>query len=165
MDKDEALDSIVHHGERAAKMRKEAEAAEQEAVKAEEQRKLQQAERDHNIRHAQADELEARMGLIREDESREMLLERIRKMREDVPAEPVYQGGYHSPEQQAQLAAEQKAGREAVAREEERMRRAQEARDLAAADEAVTVSVHHPNPSQDEQFPASKATLGKVKQK
>ena len=95
-----------------------------------------------------------------------MLLERIRKMRE-VPAEPVYQGGYHSPEQKAALEAEQKAGREAVAKAEAAMARAQEARakaeDEQRANEATTVPVHHPNPSQDEQYPAVKSTLGPKK--
>ena len=68
MDKDEALDSIVHHQERAAKMRAEAEAAAQKALQAEEQRKLQQTERDRGIRHAQADELEARIDIMQENE-------------------------------------------------------------------------------------------------
>ena len=162
MNKDEALDSITHHEERAAKMRAEAEAAARKAMAAEEDRRVQQTERNRVERHAQADELETRVGIIREGETREMLLDRIRKLREDVPAEPVYEY-YSSPEQLAQLEREQKAGREAVAAAEAREAQYREARLKAEAEEqaskAVMVPVHHPNPGQNEIFPTVKSTL------
>jgi hypothetical protein len=168
-DKDKVLDSIVHHEERAARMRAASEEIAQLAAKAEIQRQAQQAQRELTARHARADELEAKAGLIHENETREMLLDRIRKLREEKPAEIVHVG-YRSPEQQATFEAEQKAGREAVARAEaeiERIRDYWRQQTETAAKQASgptpwTVSpVHHPNPSQDEQYPAVKATLGK----
>ena len=164
MNKDEILDSITHHEERATKMRAAAEEAAQKAMQAEEQRKHKEAERNRVERHAQAEEMETRVGIVREGETRDMLLERIRKLREDVPAEPVIEY-YRSPEQIAQLELEQKNGREAVARAEAQEAKFREARLKSEAEErakqAVMVPVHHPNPGMDVEFPTIKPTLGR----
>jgi len=98
--------------------------------------------------------------LIPPGTTRDQLLERIRQMREEMVE--VVHNYYISPEQQAQLGREQAAGRAAVAAEEARQQQAAQARALAVADkQGVMEQVHHPNPSQEEQYPAIKATLGK----
>lgn len=166
-DKDKVFDSITHLEERSAKIRTASQEAAHTAAHAEEDRVAQQAYRERASRLARADELEVQAGLIKENESREQLLDRIRKMREEKPPEIVHVP-YRSPEQQKQFEAEQQAGRDAVARAEANAEYYRALREKIAEEErlstAVMVPVHHPNPSQDEMFPAIKATLG-VKKK
>lgn len=155
------MDSIIHHEERAAKLRAEAKEQAEQAEQVAQQHNAFQAERERVARNADADALEARVGLIRENETREMLMDRIRKMRElDKKPEPV-QELYCPPTIRAQIELEQQAGREAVARAEVEQERMRQAREAEPSGQAFTVPVHHPNPSQDEQYPAVKATLGK----
>jgi hypothetical protein len=100
MAKEPKTDSVVHHEDRHAKIKTESAAA---------------AER-------QAEDQEiARSGVaVRVDETREDLLNRIRKMREEAAnPPPMDQGGYMSDGQKQQLSAEQEAGRAAVAKAEQ----------------------------------------------
>lgn len=165
-DEDRVLDSITHLEERSNKIRTASQEAAHAAAHAEENRVSQQEQRERSARLTRADELEVHAGLIKENETREMLLDRIRKMREEKPAEIVHVG-YRSPDQQKAFEAEQKAGREAVARAEAEAERFREARLSAeAADRARQgdmVPVHHPNPDMDAQFPTINATLGPKK--
>lgn len=166
-DKDRILDSITHLGQRAEKMRTASQEAAHAAAHAEENRIAQAEYRDRAARLARADELETQIvSIVSEKETRDMLLDRIRKMREEKPPEIVHET-YRSPAQQEQFELEQKAGREAVARltaEAERYKALQaKADEEERAKSAVMVPVHHPNPDMDEQFPAIKATLGPKK--
>jgi hypothetical protein len=158
MDKD-TTDSLAHHAERSAQMREESKDAARLHVQAEAQRALQRAVQREQSIDAQEKQVN---DLIPPGTTRDQLLDRIRQMREEKVE--IAHDYYISPEQQAQLDLEQKVGREMVAREEARQQQAAQARALtvAAADQqGEMVPVHHPNPGQQEQYPAIKATLGK----
>jgi predicted metal-dependent phosphotriesterase family hydrolase len=96
MVKENKTDSVAHHEERHAKMKAESE--------------------DVAQRQSEDQEIASSGVLVHVDETREQLLDRIRKMREIAhpsPAEiPLSEG------QQKQLDAEQEAGRQAVAKAE-----------------------------------------------
>ena len=143
-----------------AQMREESKNTALQAAYAEAERKLQAAtQREQSI---QAEEKNV-TDLIPPGTTRDQLLERIREMR-NAKVEVAYDY-YISPEQQAQLDLEQATGRAAVARAEAEAKKISDARMLAVAIENARqgdmTPVHHPNPSQDEQYPAVKATLGK----
>src|SRR5207344_995820 len=74
-------DSIEHHEERHAKMREEAAVQQAQADADEKQRELNQAARELMIREAENQELTQQVGLVKESDTREMLLERIRQQR------------------------------------------------------------------------------------
>lgn len=157
---DDSKDSLTHHADRSAQMREEYKEHVRQRALADAQSELQRAEQRKQSIDAQEQQVN---DLIPPGITRDQLLERIQQMREEkTPDTYEY---YISPEMQAQLDLEQAEGRRMVAAEEERQRRAAEVRALsvAAADrQGVMVGVHHPNPSQDEQYPAVKATLGKT---
>jgi hypothetical protein len=144
----------------SAQMRAEAKETALTQQQAELQREFQSAvERERSIQ-----EQEKRVtDIIPPGITRDQLLERIREMR-NVKVE-VAHDYYISPEQQAQLDLEQATGRAAVAKAEAEAKKISDARMLAVAVEnarqADMTPVHHPNPSQDEQYPAIKSTLGK----
>jgi hypothetical protein len=115
------LDSVRHHEERREKLRTESE----------ERTKAEQASAAHV---AENKEIASFSGIIKEGETREMLLDRIRKMRE-VPPEPEREY-YVSPGQLKQLSEEQEAGRAAVAKAQAEMERYLAARDKVEAEEA-----------------------------
>ena len=97
--KENKTDSVAHHEDRHAKMKAESE--------------------DVATRQAEDQEI-ARSGvLVHADETREQLLERIRKMREI--AQPMPTEVPRSEGQQKQFELEQQAGREAVAKAEKEM--------------------------------------------
>jgi hypothetical protein len=121
-------DSLVHHEQRRAKMQTEAQAQAQEEAFADEQRAEDQVEREHKTREAEDKLLVQYTGPISPTDTRDDLLDRIRAMRNEKPPEIKPLG--RTPDQQKQFEAEQKAGREAVARaeaEEERLRPIREA--------------------------------------
>jgi hypothetical protein len=159
-------DSVTHHEERHAKMQQEAAAQHRSDEEAEEKRELTQAERDRKTREAENQELAQYAGLVKENETREMLLDRIRKMRENPPKEPD-PPTFRSDGLQKEFDAEQEAGRKAVAAAEQEQERNRELWRKHEAEERKRQGemnpVHHPNPSQDDQYPASQATLGKRK--
>lgn len=153
-------DSIEHHEERHAKIRDEAAAQQATAVEAEEKRVLDQIERDRVIRKAENQELAQQVELVKQGDTREMLLERIRQQREkDKPAEeqPVFLSESH----RKRVEVEQQAGREAVARAEAEVERSRELRrrqeEVDRARQGTMETVYHPNPSQDEVYPTSKS--------
>jgi hypothetical protein len=155
-------DSVTHHEERHAHMRDEAAAQQAMANEAEEKREAATVEREGYIREAEDQELTKQAGLMQHGETREMLLDRVRKMREEKPKEeerPVFR--VESLQKEAE--AEQEEGRKTLARiaaEMEKNReigRKQEEEDRAKKkDPGMTETVHHPNPSQDQVFPTSK---------
>jgi hypothetical protein len=115
------LDSVRHHEERREKLRAESE----------ERTKVEQASAAHV---AENQEIASFSGIIRDGETRDQLLDRIRKMRE-VPPEPEREY-YVSPNQLKQLSEEQEAGRAAVAKAQAEMDRYLAARDKVEAEEA-----------------------------
>jgi len=127
-DDDKQLDSLTHHEERKTKMREEHAHNKQE----EQNRADQQAAH----RQSQADERDIKNygGIIKDGETREELLARIRKVSDEKPPEAEPHGRV-SEGMIKEFEAEQKAGREAVARAEKDMERAQEARRKAEAEE------------------------------
>lgn len=154
-------DSVTHHEERHAKMREEAAEQQAAADEAKEHREHVRAEHEQTMREAETQELEQQAGLVKHGETREMLLERIRKLREEPPKEETF-SSFMTPELQKRLEAEQQAGREAVARAEVELEknrelwRKQEEEEKAKGREPTMETVHHPNPSQNEVFPTSK---------
>jgi hypothetical protein len=162
---DKKFDSQMYHEEQQDSIR--AELAETDRLKSEADAKQQQhqAEQQQRALEAEQESLRKSVALVKNTDTRDMLLERIRKMREEKP--PEYRPPPLSEADRKRLAEEQEAGRQAVARaqaEVDRLREQREQRERAERiREGEMVPVHHPNPGQDEQFPASKATLGKVK--
>jgi hypothetical protein len=157
------FDSITHTEERLAQLKEGSDQAVARQVEAEQKRKLEQDARDEASRLAEAQLLTDHIGLVQHGDTRELLLDRIREMREEKPPErpPL---GYASEDQKAQLAREQEAGRAAVAKAEADAEKNRLLREQAAAEtrarEGGMSPVVHPNPGQKDQFPAEKATLG-----
>jgi hypothetical protein len=150
-------DSVEHLAKLTAQLRKESEYNAQQQEKIEAQQKLQAAEQREL--YIQAEEKKI-TDLIAPGTTRDQLLDRIRAMREEKVVE--VHDYYMSPEQKEQLRLEQEMGRAMVAKAEAEAQRFREARALAAAAaQGEMVPVHHPNPDQNEQYPAVKATLGK----
>lgn len=154
-------DSIIKAEDRAARIRSEARRLEREQARAEAERKRRTVERDEEILRVEDEAIE-KVGLISSDETREHLLDRIREMRETGTQEPPPPPPLTERMRQ-QLEAEQAAGRAAVEKAEAEMEHARAMRERNEAEERARsgfmTPVHHPNPSQDEQFPANKATL------
>jgi DNA repair exonuclease SbcCD ATPase subunit len=157
-------DSLKHNEQRVAQMRAMYKEQQEEVDKAEAERVAQQQERDQQAREREIEFLEVQKGLVREGETRDMLIERIRKMREFKPEEPRAMG--RTPAQEEELKREQEAGRAAVARneaEEEKMRKLRAKIEEEDRKRLGTMEpVYRPNHGQDVQAPAVGATLGKV---
>ena len=166
MAKESNTDSVNHTEDRLAKMRAESARLAKEETKAKADRDEKQAQHDYKADVAEANMVEKQAGLLHPGETRDMLLERVRQMREEklpVPVGPPPLTEF----MRQQLEIEQNAGREAVKRAEEQLAYSREAREKAAAEEkarqGTMETVHQPNPGMGEQFPANKATLGKTK--
>ncbi|HEX6825732.1 MAG TPA: hypothetical protein VF077_05380 [Nitrospiraceae bacterium] len=161
-------ESVTHTRERLAQLKAESELQAQKQAKDEAKRKEDQAKRDKASKQAEEKDLTEQANLLEPGGSRDQVLERIRQMRDEPPANvPPAPEGYRSEGMRQQLTAEQEAGRVAVAKAQEAAEAARVNREKAAADtrqrEGTMEEVRHPNPSQHEQFPANKATLGKTK--
>jgi hypothetical protein len=117
------LDSIAHHEERKALLQKEYELNRQ---------KDQELAKQHAV-HREDQEIANYGGIIKDGETRDQLLERIRNVSKVVSVEIQPLG--RTPAMQKELEAEQQAGREAVARAEAEEKRAAEIRQKIA-DEA-----------------------------
>ena len=157
-------DSIVHHEERAAKIRAEAAELERKQAEMKEQVRISEEEQKQNTRVAEDKLLVQWAGPVSPTDTRDDLLNRIRAMRAQDVAPVIKPLGRVSKEQIEQFEAEQKAGREAVAKAEKQMEEARLAREKARAaegkkTEGELVPVHHPNPGMDQVFPTVKATL------
>jgi hypothetical protein len=168
MAKEKQPDSLTHHEDRRAKMQQEAAVQHQQDAEAETKRELTQADRERKMREAETQELAQQVALVKETDTREMLLERIRQQRAATPKEVEDdQPGYRSEGMQKQFELEQETGRKAVAAEEARQEQQREIWRKQDEEErkrqGTMETVHHPNPGQDEQYPADKATLGKTK--
>lgn len=98
---------------------------------------------------------------ISDIETREILMERIASMREDKPEPPRPMALTEA--MRVRLEAEQEAGRRAVAFHQAELDRTQAARiemqRLDAERQGRMNPVVHPNPTQNEKFPVSKATF------
>ncbi len=157
-------DSIKHHEQRAEQLREMYKQQEEVAKAAELKRLAEEQARNQQSRDREIEFLEVQVGLVRPGETRDMLLDRIRKMREIKPEEPRYIG--RTPAQEEELKREQEAGRAAVAKAEEQE---EEQRKLRAKIEeednkrlGTMEPVYRHNHGIDVQAPAIKATLGKV---
>ena len=166
MSKERTTDSVTAMAERRAKIKEESDRIEQEEAKAAERRQEAQEVQDLKADNAEVKFLEKQSGLVDQDDTREMILDRIRQMREDVPKGPPPPPPI-SVAMRQQIDAEQEAGRAAVRRAQEEMDRNRGIREEAARDqqqrEGTMTPVHHANPGMEQQFPANKATLGKTK--
>ena len=166
MTKERNTDSVDAMAERKAKIREESERIEREEAKAAERRQEVQAVQDLKADNAEVKFLKEQSALVSQDDTREMILDRIRQMRDDVPKGPPKPPPI-SEFMRQQIEIEQEAGRAAVKRAQEEMDRNRGIREQAARQqreyEGHMEPVHHPNPGQNEMFPASKATLGKPK--
>ena len=165
MAKEPKTDSLGHTEERRAKIKQEYEQyAKQEAL-AEANRAEQQAAQDRKADKAELVHLEQQVGLTQNIDSRDMLLDRIREMREEKPE--VHGPPPLSDIMRKQIEAEQECGRQAVAKAEAEAAQFRAARAAVEADtkkrEGTMEPVHHANPGMEEQFLANKATLGKTK--
>lgn len=165
MSKDKGTDSANHMSDRHARIKAESARLAAEAEAEDAKRNEQQAVRDMKADDEEAAALE-KHALIATGETRDQLLERVRKLREDIPSVAVKPLGM-SEFAKAQAEIEAKAGREAVAKAERLQAEAKEQRERVAAEirarEGSMETVHQPNPGMDEQFPAQGATLGKTK--
>jgi len=122
--------------------------------KADEDARLRRA-RDTDIAN-----LERYVGLATDQMTRDMLLDRIRKMREEKPKE--YEPPPLSEADKERLAREQKAGREALAMVQAKMGIGVHSSPTApetTTNEMVMTPAVHPNPSQDEIYPTVESTL------
>lgn len=117
MTKEKKSDSVTHHEDRHDKMQREAAAQRQTEDAAQKQRDITQDERKRKTREDENQELEQQAGLVKHGETREMLLERIRKMRAEPGSEPAADTPvFRSEGMQKQFDEEQEAGRAAVAK-------------------------------------------------
>jgi uncharacterized protein YdiU (UPF0061 family) len=154
------LDSVEHNEERRTKMRDEAAVQQAQADAARRASVLEQDARERTIRETENQELTQQVGLVKEGETREMLLERIRKLRAEMEPKIEDQPIPIPPEQQKRTEMEQQAGREAVARAEQEVERNRELwrkqEEEERARKGSMETMHHPNPAQNEQYPTSK---------
>ena len=154
------------HEERVAKMQAERDKKRDERIEAEVKAREDKLELERATRQADEEILERIAGPVSDTDTRDKLLERIRKMRAEKPPE-IKPMGRISAQQIQEFEAEQAAGRAAVAKAQAEIDRNRESVQKAKAEDAARqgtmTTVYHPNPSMDEQFPASKATLGKTK--
>jgi hypothetical protein len=153
----ELTDSVQHHQDRtdAIKAQMEKDNEEQERINAQHKKneeKRQAAGREQEIQH-----VENLVGLSRDQMTRDMLLDHIRKLRAEKP--PEYVAPPRTPEQQKLYEAEQEAGRAAVAKAEAAQQAQREAAAKVQAAQEVMKTVVHPNPTQSEIFPTVKSTL------
>ena len=158
-------DSIISAEERSAKIKAESARLEKEEAEKEAKQKAYQNQQDDIGARARNADVDRAIASLSELETRDQLLTQIRTMREPLP-ETEYKPQLTERMQQ-ELNAEQQAGRAAVERSMQALEhnRANAAR--IAAEERQRLGemqpVHHPNPSMNEQFAASGATLGKRK--
>ena len=145
----ELTDSVQHHQERTDAIRAEIEKADEEQERINAQHKENEEKRQKEAREQEVQHVENLVGLSRDQMTRDMLLDHIRKLRAEKP--PEYVAPPRTPEQQA--------GREAVAKAEAALQAQREAAAKAQAMQEVTKTVVHPNPSQSEIFPTVKSTL------
>jgi hypothetical protein len=162
---EDATDSVVSAIDRHMQM--EAAAAERaKQVQAEEARRQQRQETAAKEARQDEDAFIERVTKLSDPISRDALLQRIRDMRNETGEKPYKPPPVH-PNIMAQTEREQEQGRIAQQQAQARydaqqaLRIAQQKED--AEKQGSMTPVAHPNPTQNEQFPASKATLGKTK--
>ena len=155
-------DSIINAETRSAQIRAASEQLEREAAEKAAKMKQHLNLEDNKARVEEAKNVE----IVASGETREHLLDRIRSMRNEQPAETPAPPPL-TERMLAELNAEQTAGRNAIQRAEEMMAYNRKIADQVALAErerlGEMVPVYHPNPAQNEQYPASGATLGKKK--
>jgi hypothetical protein len=156
--------SVAHTESRAAAIRNEAAEAARRMTEEETRRQERQAKREAETRDSEIDMLEDAATRLTFDDAREQLLQHIRDMREVKPAEPPPPPP-RTARMEAELKAEQEAGRAAVAKAEAEIAYTRELQRKVEAERVARDGrmepVYHANPSQNEQYPALKATLGK----
>jgi hypothetical protein len=151
----EPIDSVQHHQDRTDAIRAELEKADAEQERINAQHKENEEKRQKEAREQEVQDVENLVGRSRDQMTRDMLLDHIRKLRAEKP--PEYVAPPRTPEQQKLFEAEQAAGRAAVAKAEAAEQARREAATKAAQE--VVKTLVHPNPSQSEIFPTVKSTL------
>jgi hypothetical protein len=151
-DPEPELESIQHHEDErlAFKAALEQQDKEQEEINA--RLKVQEDERQQKAHAAEIRNLEQFSNLARDPMTRDMILERIRRMREEKPKEIVPPP--LSEADKRRLEKEQADGRAALAMVQAKMQGIE-----LPAEVSETTPVHHPNPSQNEIFPTVRSTL------
>ena len=151
-------DSVTHHEDRRGKMKMEDRFQRDQEEEERARRERLEVDRQRAAKEAEIQHLTTQAGLVRPGDTRDMLLERIRKMREPPKVEED-KPGFRTPLQQEQFEAEQKAGREAVAKAEKEAEENRERIQKMEAEEAAKhgrmETVYHPNPTQKEVFPTN----------
>jgi hypothetical protein len=153
----EPTDSIQHNQDRADAIRTQMEKDVEEQERKNEQYREQEQKRQDAAREQEVGRLQDMATLTRDQMTRDMLLDRIRAMRNEKP--PEYVPPQRTPEQQKLLEAEMQAGREAVAKAEAALQERREAMARMNVTQEVVKTIQHPNPSQSEIFPTVKSTL------
>jgi hypothetical protein len=151
-DPDPEPESLQHHEETRAAFKAVIEQQDKEQEEINAKLQVQQEERKQQAREDDIKRLEQYADISRDQLTRDMILERIRRMREDKPQEIVPPP--LSKWDKERLEMEQQAGREALARVQAMMK--PPSTEVVASE---MTPVHHPNPSQDEIYPTVKSTL------
>lgn len=154
-------ESILSAAERTVKYKAEVAKQAEEAKAAQAQRAEWQRRIDAETRQQQ-DALLENIGQHTGDEALALIHDHIRKMREEPAPAPVRMP--LTDRMREKLEAEQAYGRMIVERNRVEMEASQALRfkrqQEEAAKQPMLTPVIHPNPGQDEQFPAAKSTLG-----
>lgn len=158
-------ESILSAAERTANYKKESAKQEEEAKAAAEWRAERERKHEEEGRRQQDSLLENLSRTTHSDETIALIHDRIREMREEPASERAPMP--MSDAARTRLEAEQAYGRMISERKKAemdanvalRLKRQQE----EAAKQAALTPVVHPNPDQETQFPAAKATLGPKK--
>lgn len=155
----ELHDSTKHNAERAASIKAEADYNEEQQAKVRAEYKRQQDIGKQRVKESEIQRLEQYSSLARDPLTRDMILDRIRKMREEKPVEPPWPPPM-SEAQRKLLEGEQAAGRAAVAKYEAEMVKNREAAAQAEAEakksEGTMTQVFRENPSQDKEYPVNR---------
>ena len=154
--------SMRHNEARLEKLKEESAPLVQQQELVEARQQIERELRDREARKAETGSLSQILNRSDQLDTREMLMNKIREMRNEKPPEPPAPLG-RTPSMQAQFEAEQAMGRAMVAKREAEMEQGRALREKLEAEERMRTAqmtpVHHPTPGQNEQFPASGATL------
>jgi chromatin segregation and condensation protein Rec8/ScpA/Scc1 (kleisin family) len=146
-------DSLQQRGEDKAAFKAEFDRQDKEQEQVNAKFKAEEEERQSIAREQDISNLSRYADLARDPMTRDLILARIRRMREEKPKEiePPPLSEYD----RKRLEKEQAEGRAALAR----VQAAMTAHLPVVEEKPDTTPVHHPNPSQDEIYPTVKSTL------
>ena len=152
-------DSTTHNAERAASIKAESDYNEEQQAKARDEYKRQQGVDEQRVRESEIQRLEQYSALARDALTRDMIMDRIRKMREEKPVEAPWPPPM-SKEQREQLEREQAQGRAAMEKYAAETAKNREAAAQAEADikknEGTMTQVFRENPSMNKEYPVNR---------